>query len=141
MQEATDKNIENILSGGGFSSLLQNPEIASKLPRIMEALAPVMAEMKAEKSGAAEKVHAKAADDTETDSMEPTAAKQTSADAASLAAGLLSSGGGGKRPHPGLSKRCALLNALKPYLSDGRKETLDYIIKVSTLIDLLSEVI
>ncbi len=140
MEEATDKNIENILSGGGFSSLLQNPEIASKLPRIMEALAPVMAEMKAEKSGAAEKVHAKAADDPEADGMEP-AAKQTSADAASLAAGLLSSGGGGKHPHPGLSKRCALLNALKPYLSDGRKETLDYIIKVSTLIDLLSEVI
>ena len=88
MEEATDKNIENILSGGGFSSLLQNPEIASKLPRIMEALAPVMAEMKAEKSGAAEKVHAKAADDPEADGMEP-AAKQTSADAASLAAGLL----------------------------------------------------
>lgn len=62
MQEASDKNIENLLAGGGFSSLLQNPEIASKLPRIMEALAPVMAEMKAEKSEASGSVKPSAED-------------------------------------------------------------------------------
>ena len=146
MQEASDKNIENLLAGGGFSSLLQNPEIASKLPRIMEALAPVMAEMKAEKSEASGSVKPSAEDAA--DGVESAAAqtppgeKQGVPDVASLAAGLLSSGGGGgKHTHPGLSRRCALLNALKPYLSDGRKEALDYSVKVSTLIDLLSEVI
>ena len=45
----SEPNFNDILSGGGFSSLLQNPEVAAKLPRIMEALGPVMAEMKEEK--------------------------------------------------------------------------------------------
>ena len=50
MADSPEKSIGDLLGSGGISQLLQNPEIAAKLPRIMEALAPVMAEMKAEKA-------------------------------------------------------------------------------------------
>ena len=46
MADSPEKSIGDLLGSGGISQLLQNPEIAAKLPRIMEALAPVMAEMK-----------------------------------------------------------------------------------------------
>ena len=53
MADSPEKSIGDLLGSGGISQLLQNPEIAAKLPRIMEALAPVMAEMKAEKAAGA----------------------------------------------------------------------------------------
>ena len=110
----SEPNFNDILSGGGFSSLLQNPEVAAKLPRIMEALGPVMAEMKEEK--ARENATQNDAKDEETP---PLKVKQKSASSI---------------------RRCELLKALEPYLSDNRREAMEYIIKVTSLIDMLSEV-
>lgn len=115
----SEQNIGDILSGGGLSSLLQNPEIAAKLPRIMEALGPVMQEMRKE-SG-------------EKPENEPQKSEPQSEDAMKIELG---NGKKGKRN----SRRYTLLKALEPYLSDSRREAMEYIIKVSSLIDILSEV-
>lgn len=120
---------ENGMDLSGFSSLLQNPEIAAKLPRIMEAIAPVMAQMKAEKDG---ETKSEASGKEEKGEDEAAAAP----DIAALASAL---GGIGKKSQSS-SRRCALLRALEPYLSDNRKEAMEYILKVSSLIDILSEV-
>ena len=123
----SEPNLNDILSGGGLSSLLNNPDIAAKLPRIMEALGPVMAEMRAEKASKTDSTEA---------SAEHTEEVQTH-DGDSLAA-LLS--GGGRKQNGSSARRCALLKALKPYLSDNRREAMEYVIKVTSLIDILSEV-
>lgn len=117
---------ENGMNLGGLSSILQNPEIAAKLPRIMEAIAPVMAEMREEKAqnASAEKGDASLL----SDSAPP--------DISALAATF---GGSGKRGGA-TARRCALLRALEPYLSDSRKEAMEYILKVSSIIDIISEV-
>ncbi|MBQ4150516.1 MAG: hypothetical protein IJC81_01770 [Clostridia bacterium] len=111
----SEPNINDILSGGGLSSLLQNPDVAAKLPKIMEALGPVMAEMKQEKAEAAPK-------SDEENSNESTPVFKSKGKSGSSA------------------RRCALLHALEPYLSDNRREAMEYIIKVTSLIDMLSEV-
>lgn len=113
---------ENTNEGlGSIASLLQNPEIASKLPRIMEAIAPVMAEMRAEENSA------------------PSGEKTEPPPSAENAIAALLSGGGKK--NESRSKRYALLHALEPYLSDSRREAMGYILKVSSLLDVLSEVL
>lgn len=128
----SEPNLNDILSGGGLSSLLQNPEVAAKLPRIMEALGPVMAEMRAEQA---------AASFAETASPptgeEPQAA---SGDATEAIAKVLPTLSASKKESPAARRR-ALLCALEPYLSDSRREAMDYIGKVLSLIDVLSEVI
>lgn len=158
----SEPNLNDILSGGGLSSLLQNPEVMAKLPKIMEALAPVMAEMRAEQSGE----HKEGGDSREKDEAREGAA-------AALAA-LASRGGDrcdndcdrehdrdrgcgcehgdkdcgrehGEKEHCGKghgssAQRRALLRAIEPYLSDSRREAMDYICKVLSLIDILSEV-
>ena len=116
----SEANLNDILSGGGLSSLLQNPDIAAKLPKIMEALGPVMAEMRAE-------------DQKEKDEKSGEEKSAPSSEAV-LAAAI------GKGKGQGSARRCALLKALEPYLSQNRREAMDYIIKVTSLIDLLSEV-
>ena len=126
-----EPNLNDLLSGGGFSSLLQNPDIAAKLPRIMEALKPVMEEMRAEQSGAPASDTVDAGTPGEPGAA-PTAAMPD-------LSGLLKANGSGKQ-HKSSARRCALLKALEPYLSDNRREAMEYIIKVSSLIDLLSEV-
>ena len=122
-----EQNLNALLSGGGFSSLLQNPEIAAKLPRIMEALKPVMEEMRSEQAENTPKTEENAA---------PAAAAST--DLTKLLAGA--SQKGSEKQRSGSARRCALLHALEPYLSDSRREAMEYILKVSTLIDILSEV-
>ena len=135
----SEQNINDLLSGGGFSSLLQNPDIAAKLPRIMEALKPVMEEMRAEQGGAA----------PSTDTAANADAENSKSDAAPAVADLSAilpvggrggGGGGGGKQRSSSARRCALLKALEPYLSDNRREAMEYIIKVSSLIDILSEV-
>ena len=133
MSENPEKNLDALLSSGGIASLLQNPEIAAKLPRIMEALAPVMAEMKAEK---ADGTPAQAAE-TDGTSGAADAASVSAVDAADALQKALPAMG---KAHPSASRRMALLRALAPYLSADRQSALDTVIKVSTLIDLLSEV-
>ena len=109
----SEPSLNDMLSGGGLSSLLQNPEVMAKLPRIMEALGPVISEMKAEESAKSEE---------EGEDEPPKALREPKAETAS-------------------ARRRALLMALSPYLSDNRREAMDYIGKVLSLIDVLTEVI
>lgn len=122
------ENNTNDLLGGGIASLLSNPEITAKLPRIMEALAPVMAEMQ----GAAAPPDASAG-------TEATAANADAPPAPpdAMLTKLLS---GATKPRESSARRIALLKALEPYLSDSRREAMEYICKVSGLLDILSEV-
>ena len=107
----SEPNLNDILSGGGLGSLLSNPEVAAKLPKIMEALAPIMAEMR----------------DGEANTSEENGEKSTP-----------------PLPPPkkanGNANRIALLKAIEPYLSDNRREAMEYIMKVTALIDMLSGV-
>lgn len=139
MPESHENSIGSLLGSGGISQLLQNPEIAAKLPRIMEALAPVMAEMKAEKAAGASAPAAPA---------EPaqSAAAEASAPADGIAAALADGAAPAALPvsvekASSASRRMALLRALSPYLSEERQSALDTVMKVSTLLELLGEVL
>ena len=142
MPESHENSIGSLLGSGGISQLLQNPEIAAKLPRIMEALAPVMAEMKAEKAAGAS---ASAAPVEPAQSAAAEAAAP--ADGIAAAAAALADGAApaalpvsvGKASSA--SRRMALLRALSPYLSEERQSALDTVMKVSTLLELLGEVL
>lgn len=136
MADSPDKSIQELLGGGGIPQLLQNPEIAAKLPRIMEALAPVMAEMKAEKAAAAA---AEAAQAPQNAAETAEAAEAAQAAGASAAAPTVQPAAAGAKASAA-SRRTALLRALAPYLSAERQNALDTVMKVSALLDLLSEV-
>lgn len=139
MADSPEKSIGDLLGSGGISQLLQNPEIAAKLPRIMEALAPVMAEMKAEKAAGTAVAHAAAPTDGAQDAQpEAAPAAQAAAASATAAPAALPASAGAKPTSA--SRRMALLRALAPYLSEERQSALDTVMKVSTLLDLLSEV-
>ncbi len=115
------------LLGGGLASLLQNPEITAKLPRILEALAPVMAEMQSESPPA------EAAPKEEKEVSAPVAVPTQDA----MLSGLLNKL---TKPRESSARRIALLKALEPFLSDSRREAMEYICKVSGLLDILTEV-
>ena len=136
MADSPDKSIQELLGGGGIPQLLQNPEIAAKLPRIMEALAPVMAEMKAEKAAAAAAETAQAPQSAAEPAETAEAAQAAGASAAAPAVQPAAAGA----KATAASRRTALLRALAPYLSAERQNALDTVMKVSTLLDLLSEV-
>lgn len=136
MPESPENSINSLLGSGGISQLLQNPEIAAKLPRIMEALAPVMAEMKAEKAAGAS---APAAPAEPAQSAAAEAAAPADGIAAALADGTALPVSVGKASSA--SRRMALLRALSPYLSEERQSALDTVMKVSTLLELLGEVL
>lgn len=136
MPESPENSINSLLGSGGISQLLQNPEIAAKLPRIMEALAPVMAEMKAEKAAGAS---APAAPVEPAQSAAAEAAAPADGIAAALADGTALPVSVGKASSA--SRRMALLRALSPYLSEERQSALDTVMKVSTLLELLGEVL
>lgn len=139
MADSPEKSIGDLLGSGGISQLLQNPEIAAKLPRIMEALAPVMAEMKAEKAAGTAVAHAAAPTDGAQDAPpEAAPAAQAAAASATAAPAALPASAGAKPTSA--SRRMALLRALSPYLSEERQSALDTVMRVSTLLDLLSEV-
>ncbi len=139
MADSPEKSIGDLLGSGGISQLLQNPEIAAKLPRIMEALAPVMAEMKAEKAAGTAVANAAAPMDGVQDAPpEAAPAAQAAAASATAAPAALPASAGAKPTSA--SRRMALLRALSPYLSEERQSALDTVMKVSTLLDLLSEV-
>ena len=136
MPESPENSINSLLGSGGISQLLQNPEIAAKLPRIMEALAPVMAEMKAEKAAGAS---APVAPVEPAQSAAAEAAAPADGIAAALADGTALPVSVGKASSA--SRRMALLRALSPYLSEERQSALDTVMKVSTLLELLGEVL
>ena len=139
MADSPEKSIGDLLGSGGISQLLQNPEIAAKLPRIMEALAPVMAEMKAEKAAGTAVANAAAPTDGAQDAPPAAAPAAQAAAASATAAPAALPASAGAKP-TSASRRMALLRALAPYLSEERQSALDTVMKVSTLLDLLSEV-
>ncbi len=139
MADSPEKSIGDLLGSGGISQLLQNPEIAAKLPRIMEALAPVMAEMKAEKAAGTAVANAAAPTDGAQDAPPEVAPAAQAAAASAPAAPAALPASAGAKP-TSASRRMALLRALAPYLSEERQSALDTVMKVSTLLDLLSEV-
>lgn len=132
----SEPNLNDMLSGGGLSSLLKNPEVMAKLPKIMEALGPVMAEMRAEQNSESgeEKKEEKCDENGEG------GGKKEGGSAADAIAALAAHGGDKGHGKGSSSHRRALLRALEPYLSDSRREAMDYICKVLSLIDILSEV-
>ena len=139
MADSPEKSIGDLLGSGGISQLLQNPEIAAKLPRIMEALAPVMAEMKAEKAAAAAAETAQAPQSAAEPAEPAETAEAAQAAGASAAAPAVQPAAAGAKA-TAASRRTALLRALAPYLSAERQNALDTVMKVSALLDLLSEV-
>lgn len=116
----------DLLGAGGFAALLQNPQITERLPQILEALSPIMAEMQGGKQESAPD--------------EVQAAKEVAPPSASPDALLVKLLGGNGKQREGSANRLALLHALKPFLSDNRKEAMEYICKVSGLLDILAEV-
>lgn len=139
MADSPEKSIGDLLGGGGIAGLLQNPEIAAKLPRIMEALSPLMAEMKAEKAAAfaaAGGADAAGTDAAETASAASDAAAEPVPEPAQIAPAVLPTAA-----HASAARRTALLRAIGPYLSAERQGALDTVLKVSALLDLLSEVL
>ena len=123
---------ENITSGTGvtgafnsqnpvgdiFSSLLSNPEMLAKLPSIISAAKPII------------------------DMFSQSQKSVSSSTSDSVATGALISGSDNKSaPTRTLGReaecRNALLCAMKPYLSSDRQNTIDYIVKLSRLGDIL----
>lgn len=122
---------------GALGTLLGNPQIAEKLPRIMEALGPVLAEMKAE-NAAGENAPSTASVAPET-AIGETAETQDAADGAKAVETAVARPLG--RGEASGQQRRALLSALSPYLSQERRAALDTILKMSSLLDLISEVL
>lgn len=96
--------------GDMLSSILANPELLSKLPAMISAISPIMEMF-----------------------SQPTKEKETTAkQAAAKPAGAVR-----EIPKGDSDRRSALLCAMKPYLSTDRQNTIDYIIKLSRLGEIL----
>jgi hypothetical protein len=115
-------------SGGsdGFSSILNG--ILSN-PEMMAMISSMAGKLKSENAPA----ESEAAEASET--SQPTSAPERLPEAISALAPLLS--GEGIKHSKRDNDRACLLRALKPYLSPGRSEAIDYIIKFSSIADLL----
>lgn len=116
-------------SGGsdGFSSILNG--ILSN-PEMMAMISSMAGKLKSENAPA----ESEAAEASET-AATATSAPERLPEAISALAPLLS--GEGVKHSKRDNDRACLLRALKPYLSPGRSEAIDYIIKFSSIADLL----
>ncbi len=115
VEEATP-DFSSVLGG-----ILSNPEMLSMISSMADKLKGDIPTM----------------NDTSTPNDAPkgdTEALKKVGDMAGLLAPLLSAGGGNS---PANDNRTCLLRALKPYLSQGRSEAVDYIIKFSRISDVL----
>ena len=104
--------------GDIFSSLLSNPDLLVKLPSIISAAKPII------------------------DMFSQSQRNASPSQSDSVPTGSLISGTGGKPTSShtlGREVECrnALLCAMKPYLSSDRQNTIDYIVKLSRLGDIL----
>lgn len=91
----------------GLGAVLSNPELMAKLPQVMAMLRPM---------------------------MEQATAGGASAPAESAPTALQTSGGVQKKP---ADNRSALLLALKPFLSEDRRNAVDAMLRLSALGDVL----
>lgn len=112
--------------GDVFSSLLSNPELIAKLPVIISSVKPIIEMLgKGFSSGGAT--------DAGGGTVAPSTASTASPDASVSAAALKDTSVHGR----GSDSRTALLCAMKPYLSDDRRNAVDYIVKLSRLGEIL----
>lgn len=102
-------------AGSLLGGMLSNPALLSQLPTIMEMLHPLMNSSTATAAGA-----------------DSTPARESGSDESKPTSALPAT------KHKPPDHRTALLLALKPYLSDGRREMIDYIVNLSRLGDLLN---
>jgi hypothetical protein len=100
-----------------ISTILSNPDILSKLPSLISSIKPIM-EMfgKTQSIPTQSKAREESADGTVQASTQSVSIAKTMGDS---------------------SRRAALLCAMKPYLNRERQDTIDYIIKISRLGDVL----
>ena len=110
--------------GGGdiLSALLSNPELISKLPTLISSVKPIL-DMMGNRS-ITDTAHAE------------TVPTQASASPQIQVSTPQSHSSAPSKPDPS-DRRAALLCAMKPYLSRDRQQTIDYIIKLSRLGDIL----
>ena len=106
-----------------MSALLSNPELLSKLPSLLSSIKPIMEMFSKPSIPASSNVPA---------SNTPSASHAETASA--ISNGTIS-------PNPQYKgeadRRSALLCAMKPYLNQDRQNTIDYLIKISRLGDIL----
>ena len=103
----------NAASGDILSSLLSNPELIAKLPAIISSIKPII------------------------DMLGKSAAQQN--DSVAVAALPVDNAPSlpASRITQGSESRTALLCAMKPYLSEDRRNAIDYIVKLGRLGDIL----
>lgn len=114
-----------------LGNILSNPEMLSSIKSIAEKLKNDNASSQAAQTFTQEETVS--AQSAAPESAAPTSAKAT--EAISALAPLLSADFS-KLAH-GDDKRACLLRALKPYLSDGRCEAIEYIIKFSAISNII----
>ncbi len=110
--------------GDIFSSVLSNPELLSKLPTIISSVKPII-EMFGKGFYAAAATSAEASSNAVATSADATASTAV-AKVKDIPVSAKSS-----------DSRTALLCAMKPYLSDERRNAVDYIVKISRLGEIL----
>ena len=125
-----------------ISRLMENPEIIS-------TVASALGNMSAARDQPSDKPDKEAESAPVSSEPEPSPASPSSHDLSALVSslapimsGLTGAGGGHTIPHKSerdsdLKRREELLCALKPYVSDGRREAIDYIIRISRVSELL----
>ena len=113
---ANETNATSATGGSGdiLSSLLSSPELIAKLPAIISSIKPIIEMLGKSNPGTGETVSVSALP-VQSDPARPVSA-----------------------PHSrSQSSRTELLCALKPYLSEDRRNAIDYIVKLGRLGDIL----
>jgi hypothetical protein len=113
---ANDQNATAAIGGSGdiLSALLSNPELIAKLPTIISSIKPIIEMLGKSNSVTSETVSANALP-AKSDPAKPVSAPSSRTQ----------------------SSRTDLLCAMKPYLSEDRRNAIDYIVKLGRLGDIL----
>lgn len=112
-QPTPSASVSSAQSGDILSSLLSNPELIAKLPAIISTIKPIIELFGKSNQSASETVSVAA---LPVESAPSAPAAKTS---------------------QGSDSRSALLCAMKPYLSEDRRNAIDYIVKLGRLGDIL----
>ncbi len=115
-QEERSRPTASQPSSDFISSILSNPDLLSKLPTLISSIKPIMEIFGRAQPTAAQVNESSPAEPSPTASSQAISAAKTMGDS---------------------NRRAALLCAMKPYLNKERQDTIDYIIKLSRLSDVL----
>ena len=141
-EQTSSEAVPNAISEA-ISKIMANPEILSSVASALGASSPIATKNPeptedSDRSEETESIVAKAP------SSSPTEAPPADIGAVvSTLAPLLSGLSGGAKKFPEIKhddKRACLLRALKPYLSPGRREAIDYMISLSQISDLIKHI-